>query len=250
MEREYAKLGIRWGGIDRRVIENEEVEYDMADAISLPSRFTMRSFMEMGVPGEKLRLLPYGVNISSFCRSAPRESNFRVLFVGSLGVRKGLHTLLDAFAKLKLPDAQLVLVGGHTSDTEALLGRHSLENVTLTGHLPRDGVILEMSRASVIVLPSIEDGFGLVMAQAMACGCPVIASTHTGAEDLYSDGQEGFIIEPGNSEMLAERLLCLAQDRALVEEIGEKALLRVETMGGWESYGRNSLAMFDALLNR
>ena len=248
LREEYDRLGMKWGGVDSRAMENEEVEYAMADAISLPSRFTMRSFVEMGVPESKLRLVPYGVNVGSFRRSEKRAGNFRITFVGQLCVRKGLHTLLDTFARLKLPGAELVLVGGHTPDTDAILSRYPLDNVTLTGLLPREGVIREMSRASVMVLPSIEEGLALVMAQALACGCPVIASTHTGAEDLFTDGEEGFIIAPGDSEALGERLVRLFHDRDLIETMGEKAAGHVQGIGGWGRYGRESLAMFDGLL--
>jgi glycosyltransferase involved in cell wall biosynthesis len=249
LAKEYDRLGMNWAGVDRRAIDNEEVEYEMADAISLPSRFTLRSFVEMGTPVSKLRLLPYGVNVGAFRRSEKRASNFRIAFIGQLCVRKGLHTLLETFSRLNLPGAELVLVGGHTPDTQAILSRYPLDNVTLTGLLPREGVIREMSRASVMVLPSIEEGLALVMAQALACGCPVIASTHTGAEDLFADGEEGFIIDPGDGEGLAERLTRLALDRDLVESMGEKAVRRVQEIGGWDRYGRESLAMFDALLS-
>ena len=231
MMEEFARLGMPWGGIDKRAMENEETEYEMADAITLPSRFTMRSFTEMGVPESKIRLVPYGVNVTSFHRCAMRSTNFRVLFVGQLCVRKGLHYLLDTFSRLQLPGAELVLVGGRTPETEALLKRHPVENLVIAGHLTREGVAREMSRASVMVLPSVEEGLALVMAQALACGCPVIASTNTGAEDLFDDGQEGFIIEPRDTEALADCLVRLYRCHDLVAAMGEAAVKRVGTLG-------------------
>jgi glycosyltransferase involved in cell wall biosynthesis len=246
---EYGRLGMPWGGIDRRAMENEEIEYEMADAISLPSRFTRASFIEMGVPASKLRLLPYGVNVQSFHRSEARTENFRVLFVGQLCVRKGLHYLLETFGRLQLPGAELVLVGGRTPDTDALLKRYPVSNLVMLGHLSREDVAREMSRASVMVLPSVEEGLALVMAQALACGCPVIASTHTGAEDLFEDEQAGYIIPPRDTEALADRLLRLYQNRDLVAAMSEMAVRRVQTLGGWESYGDASLKVFDELLS-
>src|SRR6185437_4891034 len=108
---EYAKLGLPWPGIDPRAVAREEAEYRQADAITLPSQFTMRSFVEMGVPREKLRLVPYGVNLTSYRRSTRAADNFRVLFVGQLSVRKGIHYLLEVFQRADLPDSDLVLVG-------------------------------------------------------------------------------------------------------------------------------------------
>jgi alpha-maltose-1-phosphate synthase len=245
---EYAKLGLPWPGIDPRAVAREEAEYRQADAITLPSQFTMRSFVEMGVPREKLRLVPYGVNLTSYRRSTPTADNFRVLFVGQLSVRKGIHYLLEAFRRADLPNSELVLVGSAFPETATLLKRHPIDRVTLTGTLPREGVVREMSRASVLVLPSLEEGLAMVQAQALACGCPVIATTHAGAEDLFEDGREGFIVEPRDIDALAERLTRLHRDRDLRGAMSVAAEARVRQIGGWDAYGRASVRIFDDLL--
>ena len=67
-----------------------------------------------------------------------------------------------------------------------------------------------MSSSHVLVLPSVEEGLALVQAQAMACGCPLISSTNTGGEDLFSDGVEGFLVPIRSPEAIAERLQQLA----------------------------------------
>jgi glycosyltransferase involved in cell wall biosynthesis len=248
LQEEYRRLGLPWHGIDPRVVEKEQAEYALCDAITLPSLFAMQSFIEMGIPMKKLRHVPYGVNLSAYKRSTKRTSNFRVLFVGQLSVRKGLHYLLDAFNRAALPGSELVLVGGRTPDTEALLKRHPVERLIMPGLLPREGVAQEMSRASVMVLPSIEDGFGLVQAQALSCGCPVIATTHTGAEDLFEDGREGFIVPPRDVAALTEKLTRLYHDPDLLTEMSAAAIPRVMKLGGWDTYGRKMMAVFDDLL--
>jgi glycosyltransferase involved in cell wall biosynthesis len=246
---EYAALGLPWTGIEKRVVEKELAEYEAADAITLPSRFTIRSFVEQGVPAAKLKLVPYGVNLERYRRSHPRADSFRILFAGQLSVRKGLHHLLDAFRSAALPGAELILAGPHTDDTPHLLKGRSLDGVIIPGSLPRERLVEEMSRASVMVLPSIEDGFGLVLAQAMACGCPVIGSTNTGVEDLVTEGAEGYILPPRTPELLAERLTRLYRDRHLVEQMEEAALIKVASLGGWDNYGRIMMAVFDELLD-
>lgn len=245
---EFDAIGLRWDGIDPRAVAVELAEYDLADAITVPSSFAMRSFVEMGVPAAKLRVVPYGVNLAAFHRCAQRAPHFRVLFVGQLSVRKGLHYLLEAFDRARLPGAELVLVGGRTADTETILGRGPLKNVTVAGALSRDEVAREMSRASVMVLPSIEEGLALVQAQALACGCPVIATTNTGSEDLFDDGREGFVVPPRDVEALVDRLTRLYRDRALLEAMAQAAVRRVEALGGWDAYGRAMIAVFDELL--
>lgn len=248
LREEHAKLGLPWGGIDSRAVEREEMEYARADAITLPSRFTMRTFVEMGISSEKLRVVPYGVNLASFKRSAERSANFRVLFVGQLSVRKGIHYLLEAFQRAHLSDAELVLVGSPQPQTNAILARYPSDRLTLTGALTREGVVREMSKASVLVLPSIEEGLAMVQAQALACGCPVIATTNAGAEDLFTDGNEGFIIPPRDPGILADRLTRLYDDRNLREAMSVAAEACVRAIGGWDSYGRTSMRVFDELL--
>jgi glycosyltransferase involved in cell wall biosynthesis len=109
-------------------------------------------------------------------------------------------------------------------------------------------LIEEMSRARVMVLPSIEEGLALVFAQAMACGCPVVGRTHTGVEDLISDGREVFIVAPRNVDALVEKLTILYRDRALVEQMSVRAVERIASVGGWDAYGRAMMTVFDELL--
>jgi glycosyltransferase involved in cell wall biosynthesis len=99
-----------------------------------------------------------------------------------------------------------------------------------------------------MVLPSIEDGFGMVMSQAMACGCVVVASRHTGAEDLFTDGQEGFIVPVRDADALAQRLQQLADDPALRQHMSLQALQRVRQAGGWHEYGEQAMAAYAELL--
>jgi glycosyltransferase involved in cell wall biosynthesis len=94
-----------------------------------------------------------------------------------------------------------------------------------------------MSTSDVLVLPSIEDGFGLVMAEAMACGCPVIASTNTGGDDLYTDGVEGFIVPIRDPQAILDRMQLLTDDPVLTRTMRAAAVKRVQMMGGWSAYG-------------
>jgi alpha-maltose-1-phosphate synthase len=111
------------------------------------------------------------------------------------------------------------------------------ENVEFVGHLPQDQLPAVMSSSHVLLLPSLEDGFGMVMAQAMACGCPVISSVNTGGPDLFTDGVEGFIVPIRSPEAIAARLQQLADDPTLQQRLSEAALARVQKIGGWHEYG-------------
>ena len=247
LNEEYDLLGIPFPGIDRWMIDRHLEEYAEADAVTVPSAFVYRSFVECGVPEAKLHSIPYGVDLGTFRRSVPRDPDFRVLFVGALSVRKGLHYLLEGFAKAGLADARLVLVGSAQAETETILKRCSIGNVERTGPVRRSEVVNQMSRASVLVLPSVEEGLALVQAQAMACGCPLIVSQNTGGEDLLEDGIEGFIVPIRDADAIADRLTKLHGDRTLLAEMSETAVRRVHELGGWDFYGQASVQLFHNL---
>ncbi len=94
-----------------------------------------------------------------------------------------------------------------------------------------------MSRSHVLVLPSIEDGFGLVMAEAMACGCPVISSSNCGGDDLFTDDVEGFIVPIRDAKAIEEKMQLLADEPERQRAMGAAALQKVRLLGGWTEYG-------------
>jgi len=249
LREEYTLHNVAYPGIDPRKIDKEEAEYERADAITVASSFSRRSFEEMGVVATKMHQIPYGVSLSRFHPTgAPDETCFDVVFVGGACLRKGIPYLLEAFSRLKHPRKRLTLVGTVQAEVEPFIEKYRrTEAVTVAGPIPQAELKDVMSRSHVIVLPSVEDGFGLVMAQAMACGCPVIATTNTGAIDLYQDGQEGFIVPIRNPEAIADRMQQMADDPDLRSRMSSASLSRVQAFGGWDAYGHSMAQLFTAL---
>ncbi|MDE2464390.1 MAG: glycosyltransferase [Alphaproteobacteria bacterium] len=242
---EHDRHGIPYISIDRRVIEKEMAEYEMADAILVPSEFARRSFIAEGVPESKLRKVSYGVDLRRFSPvGAPEAGRFDVLFVGAASLRKGVPDLLNAYRMLRHPRKRLRFIGAVTEEVRAFLQRAcgSDPSIEILGPRPQDLLREIMSTAHVMVLPSIEEGLALVQAQALACGCPVIASTNTGSEDLFTDGIEGFVVPIRSPEVIAERLQWIADDRDLQSDLHEAALRRAQAIGGWDRYGESILS--------
>jgi starch synthase len=224
----------------------EEAIYAVADAITVPSNVARRSFIELGISAEKVHVIPYGVRLDQFGPGEPPPGDsFEVLFAGQVSLRKGVPYLLEAFARLRHPRKRLTVVGSVQKEMRELLRRLPVEDVVFTGSVAQPELAKRMSRSHVLVLPSVEEGLALVQGQAMACGCPVIATTATGAEDLFSDGVEGFIIAPRDVDALTERMQQMADDPALRERMSAAALERVKSLGGWDHYGE----LWDALLH-
>jgi glycosyltransferase involved in cell wall biosynthesis len=235
---EYRRWNVDLPVSDERDTLREEKIYKTADLITVPSGFAARSFIEMGIPTEKIRKIPYGVRLERFHPvGQPPAGRFEVLFAGGVSLRKGVPYLLEAFAKVRHSEKRLRIAGAVRPDFETVLSRMPQENVEFLGSVSQDRMIELMSTSTVMVLPSIEEGLALVQGQAMACGCPVIASTNTGSEDLYTDGIEGFIVPIRDRDALTQRMQQFAEDPALRERMSEAALLRVKSLGGWKDYG-------------
>ncbi len=235
---EMQHWGLEVRGVDPFMIEREETEYEQADAVTVPSEFAYRSFIAKGFPAAKLRRIPLGVRLELFKPEGhPSSETFDVLFVGSVTVRKGIPYLIQGFQKLRHPHKRLRIVGAVPPEMRPVLARFDLQNVELVGAVPQNELRRYMSTSHVMVLPSVEDGWGMVMGQAMACGCPVISSDHTGGPDLYSHGVEGFIVPIRSAEAIAEGLQRLADDPILRQSMSEAALKRVKNLGGWTDYG-------------
>lgn len=246
---EYARHGVPYHAIPQWAIEKEQQEYEEADLITVPSTFAYRSFVDKGVPETKLAILPYGVDLSLFHPLQKEDDTFRVLYVGSMNLRKGIPYLLEAFASLDLPRFELVLIGGLRDEILPFFEKYE-GGFRYLGFIPRVKLSYYFSQASVFVIGSIEEGLALVQAQAMACGLPIVTTTNTGAEDLFTDGVEGFIIPIQDPEALRERVLYLYEHPEVRDEMAQAALQRVQSLGGWNEYGRQAVATYRSALER
>lgn len=247
LREEYARSDLPFPGIDARIVERELAEYEFCDLISVPSSFAMRSFIEQGIAREKLQLNPYGVDLAMFHPTLKRDSVFRVLFVGSISIRKGVVYLLEAIKRASITKLELVLIGHMNPDAKRIIDSYGIALRHL-GVLPRAQLAMHYSQASVMVLPSLEEGLALVQAQAMACGIPVVATTNTGAEDLFTDGIEGFIVPIRDPDSIAAKLVYLYEHPEVRDAMGAAALARVRAIGGWNNYGEKMATMYQSAL--
>jgi starch synthase len=235
---EYRRWGVSLPLSKPHIAVREEEIYATANAITVPSTVAKRSFVQMGVAAEKVRVIPYGVRLDRFTRTEePPRDSFEVLFAGQVSLRKGIPYLLQAFSRLKHTKKRLTIVGDVQNDLRGLLGSLPTDDVVFTGSVAQVELAKRMSASHLLVLPSVEEGLALVQGQAMACGCPVLATTATGAEDLFSDGVEGFIVADRDVDALTQRMQEIADDSALQGRLSEGALLRVKSLGGWDQYG-------------
>ncbi|CAH0287985.1 D-inositol 3-phosphate glycosyltransferase [Arthrobacter sp. Bi26] len=253
LRREHDAWGIPYRGIDPRIILREEEEYQLADMISVPSEFAARTFIAEGIDASKIRVVPYGVQLDRFAPvDLPDPSCFSVVFAGQVTLRKGIPYLLEAFSRLDHPNKLLTIAGRADPSFLRFLNARGLldSRVRFVGSLPQSGLNSLFSRSDVLVLPSVEDGFGLVLAEAMASGCPVIASRSSGGPDLINSGVDGFVVETGSSAELLARLQDLADAPEMRLALRTAAVAKVNTMGGWTQYGQTMSEIMQVLSAR
>jgi glycosyltransferase involved in cell wall biosynthesis len=238
LQAEFQKWQVPYHPIHSWLIEREEEEAHLADSILVPSRHAAETFIENGHARQKIIVSPYGINLSEFFPTASpgdAASKFTVLFVGQFALHKGAPYVLEAFKQFKHPNKELIVVGFVPAYMREIIARIGAEGVRFVGTVPRAEVKNYMSKAHALLLPSIEEGLALVQAQALACGCPVIATKHTGSEDLFTDGLEGRIIASRSTSAIIEALEQVA-DKNTREVFSANALKKVAAIGGWSRY--------------
>jgi glycosyltransferase involved in cell wall biosynthesis len=231
-------------------LERCVAEYEESHAVTVPSQFAKRSFLEHGFSEDRVLVCPYGVDLSEFHPGPKRDEIFRVIYVGQITIRKGIGHLLRAVEPLvRKHQIELWLVGEIDPRIQPLLKQYR-GVFEYKGVSPRNTLWQLYSQASVLVLASVEEGLAYVQAQAMACGVPIIATTNTGAEDLFTDGVEGFIVPIRSPEAIREKLEWMMDNSELRDQMASAALERVNSLGGWDSYGERVESVYKQLADR
>lgn len=248
LQDEYRRWKIPYPKIDTRIVAKEESEYEKCDLITVPSSFAKKSFIEKGISESKLRQVPYGISTAQFHKiaDAPKDI-FRVLWVGSVSLRKGFPYALEAFLRLKHPNKEFLVAGAIHPDLRSWIMGRSDASVRYLGSVRHSKLIRYYSTSHVLALPSIEDGFGLVQTEALACGCPVIASTNTGAPDFITDGVHGFIVPIRSSDTILQCFQKLVDEPQLHGELSQNAVDLATNTVTWGLYGKRYSEVIQSL---
>ncbi|AFZ21387.1 glycosyltransferase family 4 protein [Allocoleopsis franciscana] len=214
-------------------LERKEQEIQLADHIFAPSSFVQNSLLEAGIKKEKISVVTFGAPIDYFQPQPKNDPLFRVLFVGRVGPRKGVHYLLKAWQELKFPQSELLLVGINDFP-EGWLERYTGQ-IRYISSVPHASLNQYYSSANVLVIPSLVEGLALVQLEALACGIPLITTPNAGGSDIITDGIEGFIVNIRDTEMLKEKLEWCYQHPLELAEMGRAARRQAEQLT-WERY--------------
>lgn len=190
---------------------------------------------------ERVEMIPHGVNTDRFY---PREERppavnpdqVTLLYVGRIGPRKGIDLALQALSRADATDVELLIAGTgrheqHLRELAAELG--VTDRVKFLGYVPDEELPSLYSSADVFVLPSLYEGFGLVLLEAMACGTPVIGTNVGGIPTVIDDGETGLLVER-EVPALVEAINSLTSDEANRKRMAQNALEKARTTS-WDS---------------
>jgi glycosyltransferase involved in cell wall biosynthesis len=221
-------------------------ERRQADLLLAPSEYVAQCLIEHDVAANRIALVPYGVDVERFSPSKRpvNDCRFRVLFVGQVSVSKGIPDLLQAWKRLSIADAELLIAGGIDSDVRKFLHR-APTNVRCLGNLPFPTVHALYQSSDVFVLPSLAEGSALVTYEAMAVGLPVIVTRNTGS--IARDGIDGYVIPIRDPDAIAESLDHLYHHPNLRVQMGAAGRQRIIEKYTWKHYRRRLAAAYAAL---
>lgn len=197
-------------------------ECRLANGWMVASSYTASTLAENGIPRDKIHIVPYGVDFEKYpCRTnAPgKEAPFRVVWLGSMSQRKGLSYFLEAVGAVPQKNFEVLICGHHAVEMEAIKSL-GIKSIRVLRGLPTPALVREMQACDLFILPSLAEGFGHALLEAMALGLPVLTTPRTCAPDVMVDGQHGFIVPARDSGALIRTIMWGRSHRAELYRMG------------------------------
>jgi glycosyltransferase involved in cell wall biosynthesis len=232
LEEEERRSGVPLDRPSAWMTARELREYELTGHIGVLSTFALESFVAKGVSRDRLCVVPPGVEVAAFrpdaqAREARRSrilgpGRLKVLYVGTVSLRKGLLDFAAAIDQLEGAPMEFTFVGPILPEArqvvERLRGR-----AAFVGKVPQERLATHYAGADLFVFPTIEDGFGVVLAQAKAAGLPVVTTPNSAGADLVTDGDDGWLVPIRDAKALAARLRAIEGDRPALERVARRA---------------------------
>lgn len=242
---------------DRRLFEFEEKAVANAEHRFVVSKY-WREALERNY-GYKSQIAYNGIDLEDFANLPVRKSSRpTLLFVGGLEPRKGLDNLVRAMPMIaaRVPDVRLIVVaksgfrGTDQVGTFETLARGLgvEERIVFRESVDQETLLSFYSESDVVVLPSRNEGWGLSLMEAMACGRPVVASRVGGIPELVRDGVDGLLVDAGNADQLCAATVRLLDDQRLRGQMGQAGLERVKAFS-WDDTAKNTIAAYESALD-
>jgi glycosyltransferase involved in cell wall biosynthesis len=219
-------------------LDSKDEELRLADTIFVASRFTAKTLEDFQGKLAPVKVIPYGfpsVTSEKISAGFNGQRPLKVLFVGGLSQRKGIAYLFEAVSQLG-KRVELTIVGSKASEVVCEPLNKALSQHKWIPSLANSEILKLMKSQDVLVFPSLFEGFGLVITEAMSQGTPVITTDRTAGPDLISNGENGWLIEAGSTEAIRTALeeILTNPESILKASIAARETARKRT---WEAYG-------------
>lgn len=225
---------------NKKYIDYYKKEIDLTQAFIFPSQFVKKSYFYTNPNINKFYVIPYGVEKEKF-KSVEEKKNkdinkpLLLIFVGQISIYKGLHHLLSVVSSFPKDKVRLKLVGSYNKENQLYKKYKNKENIEFCGFVSFEKLPHYYSEADVFVFPTIGEGFGLVVLEAMSVGMPVICSENAGGNDVIEEGVNGFIYNPLSENELKEKINYFIKNRNKINEMGINSK-KISENYTWQKY--------------
>jgi glycosyltransferase involved in cell wall biosynthesis len=226
---EQARAGFSLGQPSDWIVKREEREYALADRVIVPSIFARDTFIGHGIAADKIRNVPLAFTAPGFAAKSEdiqarlerlrSGARLRVLYTGTLSYRKGMHDMRRVLSALG-QRMTFRLVGSLMPECEQF-ARDAARHALIEPAMPQQNLPGVYAWGDVFVLPTIEDGFAVVLTQAQAAGLPILTTTNCGGPDIIASGGQGWIVPIRSPEQIIAQLEWCDDNRARVAEMVE-----------------------------
>ncbi len=244
LNQEFQTFGLTYQ-YPAKIVARMQQEFEAVDLILSASSFVTRSFLAMGFPESKLVTIPYGIEIpKTLSQAKPKKVNkrFRVLCVATITFRKGQRYLIEAIKNLKQQniEIELVLVGNKDKQYMQVLKSKQLDQYfDHIAHVDNDKILDFMSQFDLFVLPTLEEGFSVVITEALAINVPVVTTKNSGAEDVIINGENGYLVSAFSVAELEQAIL-----QAMQQSWGKFEL----KFPNWQDYAKQLQTLYQSCL--
>ncbi len=221
-------------------------ELKLADCIFVASSYVKSTLIKYGYNADNIYSIPYGFPPISPKEYRPITQKIKLLYVGGLHQLKGLSYMFEAIDHLK-DKAELSIIGSGNLDVPLL--HKYLKKYNYLGSLPHQKVLQEMRKCDILLFPTLSDGFGMVVTEAMSQGTPVITTNNCGAADLIKNDINGWIISSQSSLSIIDKLNYILNHPNEIERVGRNAIHTAQ-MRPWEKYNEDIMNTIQKICNK
>lgn len=223
---------------NEKMIKNDMEGCTMVDYFLVPSHFVESSLLSNGISNEKIKLVPYGVDIKMFSHKERKRKDdiLRLIYVGNISYRKGSHRLLQVISKLD--SVELFLAGTYDKNSSLYTDYSDVKNIHFMGFITRDKLNDLYNQCDVFVLPSLCEGMAMVGLEAMATGLPLLCTYYSGVNDVVKNGINGFVYNANKNDELKHYIVWFQKNMDKIPSMSKHAR-ETSLRYSWDIYQEN-----------